>query len=293
MAAVVETGSFTRASEVLGLSPSGVSKSISRLEERIGVRLLDRNTRSLHLTNEGMRLYEMAAPHLSGIEEAANTISGAAETVRGALRVSINPIFARNILAPHLSEFSSCYPDVTLTVIPSPDVGDLIGDGIDLSVRFGPQPPSSMTSRRLLETRVLTVATPEYIVKYGRPKSPEQLVKHNCIQYLDPQSGKPYAWEFHRGKEIRKVTTKGNLTFADADSMISACLAGVGIAQVLAISVESLIASGQLVELYPDWPGESFPLYAIRPSRRLPSAAVEAFLSFCVELSEKALSKRT
>src|ERR1700735_3134661 len=132
LAAVVETGSFTRAGEVLGLSASGVSRSISRLEARIGVRLMDRTTRALHLTGEGARLYELAAPHLSGIEEAANVISGAATTARGALRVSLNQLFSRHVLAPRLPEFKERYPELQLIAVQLPDAGDLVADGIDV-----------------------------------------------------------------------------------------------------------------------------------------------------------------
>ena len=192
LAAVVETGSFTRAGDVLGLSPSGVSRAISRLEQRMGVRLLDRTTRALHLTGEGARLYELAAPHLSGIEEAANVVSGAAETVRGALRVSLNPLFSRHVLAPRLPEFKERYPELELISVLLPDAGDLVAEGIDVAVRFGPQPPSSMMSRRLLESRVLTVASQSYLKKHGRPKKPEKLAEHDCIQYIDPQRGKPF-----------------------------------------------------------------------------------------------------
>jgi DNA-binding transcriptional LysR family regulator len=159
-----------------------------------------------------------------------------------------------------------------------------VTEGIDAAVRFGPQPASSMSSRLLLETRVLTVASPSYLKKHGRPTTPEKLVGHDCIQYIDPQHGKPFHWEFHRGKEILPVETTGRLTLTDVDTMVGACVAGVGVAQVLALGVQDLLASGALVELFPDWPGETFPLYAIRPSRRLPPAAVEAFLEFCWEL---------
>jgi DNA-binding transcriptional LysR family regulator len=286
LAAVVETGSFTRAGEVLGLSASGVSRAISRLEKRMGIRLLDRTTRALHLTGEGARLYELAAPHLSGIEEAANVVSGAASTARGALRVSLNSLFSRYVLAPRLPEFKERYPELQLIAVQLPDAGDLVADGIDVAVRFGPPPPSSMMSRRLLETRVLTVASPSYLKKYGRPKRPEKLAQHDCIQYIDPQRGKPFTWEFHRGKEIVEVETTGRLTLTDVDTMVGACVAGAGIAQVLALGVEHLIANGALIELFPDWPGETFPLHAIRPSRRLPPAAVEAFLDFCREICE-------
>jgi DNA-binding transcriptional LysR family regulator len=141
-----------------------------------------------------------------------------------------------------------------------------------------------MTSRRLLESRVLTVASPAYLKKHARPRRPEKLTDHDCIQYIDPQRGKPFEWEFHRGRQILRVETTGRLTLTDVDTMVGACLAGAGIAQVLALGVEHLIANGDLIELFPDWPGETFPLYVVRPSRRLPPAAVEAFLDFCAEI---------
>jgi len=288
LAAVVEAGSFSKAGEMLGLSASGVSRAVSRLEERLGVRLLDRTTRSLHLTGEGARLYEHAVPHLEGIEEAANLVSGAAVSVRGALRVSLNPLFARYVLAPALPRLQALYPDLTLTMVQFPGSGDLVAEGVDVAVRFGPQPASTMTSRKLLENRVLTVAAPSYLDRRGRPRKPPELARHDCLQYIDPQRGKPFEWIFLRGKGRAKeqltVATAGTLTMTDADAMVQACVAGAGVAQVLALSVEHLIADGTLVELFPDWPGETFPLYIVRPSRRLPPASVEAFMAFCVEL---------
>jgi DNA-binding transcriptional LysR family regulator len=284
LATVVERGSFTKAAELLGLSASGVSRAISRLEQRLGVRLLDRTTRTLRLTAEGARLNELAAPHLTGIEEAASSAAGAAFSAKGTVRASLNPFFASHILAPSLPEFKQRYPELSLVLVQSPDAGGLIAEGVDIAVRFGPQPPSTMSSRRLLETRVLTVAAPSYLSAHSRPASPEALAGHDCIQYLDPQRGKPFEWEFRRAGETRPVNTSGRLTLADVDTMIAACVAGAGIAQVLALSVEALVETGTLIELFPDWPGETFPLFAIRPSRRLPAAKVTAFLDFCTEI---------
>jgi DNA-binding transcriptional LysR family regulator len=281
LAAVVEGGSFIRAAEVLGLSASGVSRAVARLERRIGVRLLDRTTRSLSLTSEGARLYELAAPHLEGIEAAANLASGTAGSVRGLLRASVNPIFSRHVLAPRLPEFVARFPDLTTIVVQQPDEGDLVAEGIDVAIRFGPQPPSSLSSRLLLRTRVLTVAAPAYLERHGRPSTPAALAEHDCIQFLDPQRRRPFAWEFLRDGETLPVATKGPLTFADVDTMIAACVSGAGVAQVLALGVEGLLTTGALVELFPDWPGETFPLHAVRPSRRLSPAKVEVFLEFC------------
>lgn len=287
LSAVVETGSFTKAAEVLGLSPSGVSRAVSRLEERIGVRLLDRTTRALRLTGEGAQLYELATPHIAGIEEAANVVAGAAAVVKGTLKANVNQLFARCLLAPRLAEFVERYPHIDLTVTQLPDVGGLVGDGIDVAVRFGPQPPSTMTSRLLLETRVLTVASPAYLHKHGRPAQPTDLGKHACIQYIDPHKGKPFPWEFHNGDKVLRVQTAGELILTDVDTMVHACIGGAGIAQVLALGVEEFLQQGALVELFPDWPGETFPLYVVRPSRRLPSAAVEVFISFCLQIAQR------
>ena len=284
LVAVVEGRSFTRAAETVGLSASGVSRAVSRLEERIGVRLLDRSTRALRLTDEGERFYTLAAPHLDAIVDAASVVGGASKTVRGKLRASVNQIIAQTILGPKMAEFAARYPNLSLEFMPPAEAGDLIGCGIDVAIRFGGQVDSAMSSRLLLETRVLTVAAPAYIKKYGRPVKPADLEKHSCIQFPDPQTGKPFEWEFHRGSKVLPVASSGPLLMTDVAMMIAACAAGAGIAQVLAISVQRHLASGELVELFPDWPGETFPLYAIRPSRRLAPLKVAAFIDFCEEI---------
>lgn len=284
LVAVIEAGSFTRAAESLGLSSSGVSRAISRLEGRLGVRLFDRTTRSLRLTSDGTRLYDLATPHLVGLEEAAQQTSGAATSVEGALRVGLNPIFARHILAPMLPRFSALHPGLELTIVHTPDVGDLIAAGIDVAVRFGPQPPSIMSSKLLLQTRVLTVAAPSYLAKHGRPQTPSDLIHHECIDFINPRNGKPIEWQLKHGSERVPVKPRTRLMLTDADTMIKACAAGAGIARVLALGVEPLIERGTLIELFPDLPDELCPLYAIRPSRRLASAKVEVFWEFCVEI---------
>jgi len=285
LATVVERGSFAGASEMLGLTPSGVSRSISRLENRLGIRLFDRTTRSLRLTDEGARFYEAVASHLEGIEEAAGAASGAAHSVRGRLRVNVDPFFSGLVLAPHLRALTERYPGLQIELHTRDDVGDLVSDGMDVAVRFGPQPSSSLVSRRLLETRILTVAAPSYLEACGRPQRPEDLADHDCIQFRDPLSGRPFEWEFRRGEDILPVRTSGSLLLTDVNTMLQACLAGAGVAQVMALGVEHWIASGALVDLFPDWPDEAFPLYAIHPSRRHPAAKVRAFLDFCTELA--------
>src|ERR1700722_5119403 len=142
LAAIVEGGSFARASEALGLSRSGVSRAVARLEARVGVRLLDRTTRAVALTDEGRRLYSEVGPLLTGIEDAVTVTSGSSVAVRGRLRVSVDAFFSQLLLAPHVCEFLALYPDLALELVAKYQLGDLVGDGFDVAVRFGTPPDS-------------------------------------------------------------------------------------------------------------------------------------------------------
>jgi DNA-binding transcriptional LysR family regulator len=283
LAAVAESGSFVRAADALGLSPSGVSRAISRLEKRVGVRLLDRTTRSQTLTDEGRRLYDAVGPHLTGIEEAASAASGSANVVQGKLRVNVDPFFSRTVLASRLPDFLARHPDLSLELIMRDDVGDLVADGFDLAVRFGPPPMGTLIARKLLDTRIITVASPRYVVEHGQPRNPQEVSKHQRIMFYNPVTAKPFEWEFHQGRKVTKIPAEGRLLVSDVGTMLGACIAGAGIAQVMEIGIEQLMRDGSLVDLFPDWPDEQFPLYALFPSRRHPAAKVEAFIDFCLE----------
>lgn len=285
LVSVVETGNFARAADALGLSPSGVSRAVSRLEERLGVRLLHRTTRSVTLTDEGERLYAQVGPLLSGIEDAALAAAGDSQAVRGRLRVSLDPMFARQVIAPHLAAFLARYPALELEIVTRDELGDLVAEGIDVAVRFGVPPSSSLIGRKLLETRVLTVAAPAYLAAHGRPATPKDLSNHRCIQFRDPVTRRPFDWEFHRKGKVVPVETTGPLLVTDSGIMFAVCIAGAGIAQVLAVSVQDALTDGRLVELFPDWAEESFPLYAFYPSRKNSPPKVRAFVDFCVELA--------
>ena len=233
--AVVEAGSMTRAADALGLTPSGVGRAIQRLEARIGVRLLDRTTRSLRLTDEGQRFWRRVGPLLDGIEEAALDAAGSAQRVRGRLRVNVDPFFSRLVLARGLAGFLADHPQLRLELIMRDHVGDLVADGFDMAVRFGGPPVGSFTVRKLLETRILTVASPAYIATHGRPAHPRDLLDHQCIEYQDPTTGRPFEWEFRRGAEIVPVTVPARLMVSDVQTVFGACIAGAGIAQIMAL----------------------------------------------------------
>ena len=282
--AVVEAGSMARAAQALGLTSSGVGRSIARLERRVGVRLLERTTRTMTLTDEGRRFYEEVGPHLDGIEQAAMTAAGAAGAVRGRLRVNVDPFFSRIVLAAQVARFLDRHPDVRVELIMRDHVGDLVADGFDLALRFGEPPGGSLIARKLIETRILTVAAPDFIARHGRPKHPSEVAQLPCIDFYDAANACPFEWEFRRGREVIPVRPAARLMVSDVGAMLSACEAGVGIAQIMQLGSSDLLAEGRLVELFPDWPGELFPLYALYPSRQLRAAKVRAFIEFTVDL---------
>jgi DNA-binding transcriptional LysR family regulator len=286
LAAVVEGSSFVKAADLMGITASGVSRAVSRLEARLGMRLLDRTTRSIALTDEGRTFYEEVKPHLTAIEEAAAVLSGSASAVRGRLKVDIDPFFLPLVLARRLGAFCDRYPELSIEFVSREQLGDLVSEGIDLAIRFGQPRFSTLVSRKLIEAPILTVASSRYIARHGRPAQPSELAGHRCLQFLDPHTGRPFEWEFISDGQPIMVETRGPLTFTDPKAMLESCLAGVGVAQVIGWGVGDLLAKGDLVDLFPDWHGELFPLFAYHPSRKHPPAKVRAFTDFCVEVAE-------
>jgi DNA-binding transcriptional LysR family regulator len=204
--------------------------------------------------------------------------------VRGRLRVNVDAFFSRMMLAPHIGRFLARYPEISLELITRDQLGDLVGEGFDIAVRFGQPPSSSLVARKLLETRTITVASPSYVGKHGRPAKPSGLAGHECIQVRNTLTGEPLGdWEYRQGRKAVSVKTEGRLLVTEFGTMIGACLAGGGIARVKAIGVQELLDKNLLVELLPDWLGETFPLHALYPSRHLPAAKVRAFIDFIVE----------
>lgn len=285
LSAVIEAGSFVRAGEALGLTQSAVSRAIARLEARVGIRLLNRTTRSLTLTSEGQKLYEQVSPLLEEIADAVTAASGAAVAPSGVLRVNADSYFSSLIFAPQASRFLERYPEVLLEMITQPQLGELAAEGFDVAVRFGEPPASSLVVRKLLDARVLTVAAPSYLERFGRPQRPEDLSDHECIQFRDPATGRAFAWELRQGRRVVAAQGKRRMLVNDVGTLFAACMAGAGIAQVLSPSVGKLLRERRLVEVLPDWQDELFPLYALYPSRRLTTAKLRAFLEFVVELA--------
>jgi DNA-binding transcriptional LysR family regulator len=283
-AAVVDAGTFAAASELMDMSPPGVSRAIARLEQRLKIRLFNRTTRAVSLTEDGRRFYEQVMPHLRGMEEAAAIAAGSAAVVRGRLRINLDPVTSHALLGPRLAVFMDAYPELSLEFIARDHLGDLVTEGFDLALRFGEPRSSSLVARKLLDTAVVTVAAPSYLDRHGRPGQPRELEAggHKCLEFRNPETGRSYPWEFHRKRRKLVVDTQGRLTVNDPNALLHACLSGSGIAQMLSFAAEPFIREGQLVNLFPDWTDERYPLYAYHPSRQHVPPKTRVFLDFVV-----------
>jgi len=286
-AAIVQCGSFAGAGKALNMSQSGVSRSIARLEARLGTRLFERTTRSVSMTDEGRRLYEQIGPLLNGLEEAVASVMEGRALVRGRLRVQMHRTFTHFLDGVRLREFLEAHPELELELTTRDQLGDLVSEGFDVAIHVGKPPVSSLVVRKLWDTRIVTVAAPSYLKRHEHPGTPQDLVTegHILIDYRDPETGLPFEWEFHRGRRIVQVPTSGRIIVSDIITMHSLCLAGFGIVQVMENAVSRLLKQGKLIDLFPDWPDERFPFYAVYPSRKHLPAKTRAFLDFVVSLS--------
>jgi DNA-binding transcriptional LysR family regulator len=280
--AVVEAGSFVRAGEALGLTQSAVSRAVARLEERVGVRMFRRTARSISLTDEGSAFYEATVPHFRAIEEAMGAARDSKASVHGRLRVKVDPGTAEFLLAPRLPPFLAQHRGLFLELAVRDRMGDLVRDGFDIAVRFGAPEPSALKARLVLSTTIVTCASPEYIERHGAPARPEEIEGHTCIFMRDPSTGSHHGWDFVRGKKTVPVNATGRLMVNQVGPMLSACLAGQGLAQMIELYARPYFADGRLVQLLPEWSDETYPLYAYHHPAQLMSAKVRAFLDFVV-----------
>lgn len=286
LAAVVDTKSFGRAAEALDMSQSGVSRVIARLETRLGIRVFERTTRVVRLTQEGRRFYEQVMPLVGALAEVTNSAAGNASKVQGRLRVNADPLFAKLVLGPKLGEFMDRHPDLEIELRCRDELGDLVGEGYDLALRFGHPPPSSLVARKLFDTRVMAMASPAYLKRFGHPGDPRELEtgSHRCLLFREPLTGKPFSWEFHQGRKKLTVHPQGSLMVNDPSVIYSTCIAGMGVAQMFELGVHEYIASKQLVPLFPDWSDYRFPLYVYYPSRHHVPAKTRGLIDFVERL---------
>jgi DNA-binding transcriptional LysR family regulator len=272
--AVARERSFTKAAAMLGVSQSALSHTLRGLETRLGLRLLNRTTRSVAPTEAGERLLRAIAPHLGEIETELAAIAQLRTKPSGTIRITTGEHAAKTILWPALTRFLRSYPDIKVELAIEHALTDIVAQRYDAGVRFGEQVEKDMIAVRIgPEMRMAAVATPAYFVKNPPPKNPRDLTTHNCINLRLPTYGGLYAWEFEKGNRKLNVRVEGQVIFNSAGHALDAALAGFGIAFVPEDRVLSGLAKGKLVRVLEDWCPPFPGYYLYYPSRRQASPA--------------------
>lgn len=277
-AAVIDHGSFSAAGRALGLTPSAVARAVDRIEARLGVRLLLRSTRALSPTAEGRSYLGVARRILADLDEAEQAIADRGAP-RGRLRVSMALAHGRLAVVPLLGAFISAYPHIRLDLGTTDRVVDIAAGEADVAIRFGPLPDSTLTARRLGETRRVIVASPDYLARRGTPLVPEDLLAHDCLNF-NFRRAEP-SWPFRRDGRDFALAVHGSIEANNGETLGQCALAGLGIARVGVFSVEAEIGAGRLVPLLEAFnPGDVELIHAVFVGGQNLPARVRVFVDF-------------
>lgn len=285
---VVEARTFAAAATQLGMTPSGVSRAVSRLEERIGVRLLFRSTRALRLTDDGESFYRRCKDILADLGEAVESLGYAKVKPQGKLRVAVNVSIGRAALIPNLADFEARYPEIRLELAMSDRNIGLIEEGIDCAIRMGELEDSNLIARKLGYFNNVLCAAPSYLERFGTPTSIDDLKQHHCINYVYPTSGRPYQWQFDTPEGRIGLDIDAHLLINDGESVIQAAMAGLGIIQAPHWLLACAIGSGQLRVIMQDTISIGSPVWIVYPQKKHLSARVQAFIEWVHELFDRA-----
>jgi DNA-binding transcriptional LysR family regulator len=278
---VAERGSFAAAAADLGLTPSALSKLVTRIEDRLGVRLLTRTTRKLALTAEGELFVARSREILASIEAAEAEVTAASERPRGHLRISVGTAVAKQILGPALPVFLDRYPDITVELHASDRQVDLVAEQIDVAIRSGALGDSTLVARKVGEATRVICASPLYLEKHGTPRVPADLLQHNCLTLPGPAWSQ---WPFHTHEGINRLAVSGTFTSDNADLLLDMAVAGLGVARLADFMVARALRDGALVRLLVDsHVPESFPLHALTVPGRHRAPRIRAFVDFLAE----------
>jgi DNA-binding transcriptional LysR family regulator len=278
----VDGGGFSAAARELGLTPSALSKLVTRLEDRLGARLLQRTTRRLQLTPEGEAFYVRSRRILADMDEAEAEVVEAGVRPTGLLRLHCGSAFGMHQLAPAIPLFLERHPGVELdiTISDEPLVG--LGEGVDLAIRIGPLDESSMVARRICNLERVICAAPSYLERCGVPRTPDDLQHHNCLWITSLPVLR--RWPFDTDDGIRVVHIDGNVVANNAETVLQLAMAGVGITRLTDVIVGDAIRRGELIPILSEWHHvEPVPLYATYPSGRNLSPKIRAMVDFLVE----------
>jgi DNA-binding transcriptional LysR family regulator len=279
---VAERGSFAGAAQDVGLSPSAVAKLITRLEQRLGVRLINRTTRHLALTAEGEIYLDRVREILGAIDAAESEITSARASPRGHLRVHAFPVVAAHELAPALPDFLTRHPHITLDFMVTNRVVDLVGENVDVSLRMGPLEDSGLVSRKIVDLTRIVCASPSYLTEHGRPVEPSDLVRHACLT-LSRNPGSA-SWPFRVNGKLTRIDVKGPVSADSADMLLQLAIRGAGVLRLSEHVVARSIHEGLLQPLLQDAQDtQTNPLYALLPPGRHQAPKVRAFIDFLIE----------
>ena len=276
-----ETGSFTAAANLAGVTPAAVSRSVARLEERLGVRLFVRTTRQMRLTDSGRLYYQQCRQALTQLVDAEREVTGQQSQPSGLLRISVPTPYAHYRLLPKLPAFRRLFPDVQVDVHISNRNIDFADDGFDLAIRGKAPTDSGLIARTLEEAELVVVATPEYLREAGTPTSLEALAQHDCIQYQLPSSGRNLPWAFQRDGQWVELETSGNCACLD-DYLGAVTLVkhGAGLMQTYRFTVQQALERGELCEVLSAFGGARRPFILLYPHARHVPQRVRAFIDF-------------
>ncbi|MCW9034988.1 MAG: LysR family transcriptional regulator [Alphaproteobacteria bacterium] len=284
-AKVVEEGSFTGAATSLNFSKSTISKHVTRLEERLGARLLNRTTRRLTLTEVGRTFYERCERILAEAEEAEEAVSRLSNEPRGTLRITAPMTFATRHLSDRLPKFMAQHPDVSIEIELGDRVVNIVDEGFDVAIRISRMADSSLIARRFASSTMKVCASPEYWEKHGKPQTPQDLKDHNCLLYSYRSS--PREWRFKVAPDNEQafvsVRVSGTLLGNNGDMGLSVAKAGLGVAYIPAFHIGNDIEEGLLEPALDDYVEAPINMYAVYPHARHLSPKVRVFVDFLVE----------
>lgn len=281
---VAESRSFSEAGKRLGLTSSAVSKAITRLERELGVRLLQRTTRSVGLTNDGASFYESCRQILSDVQSAEENLLQTRATPYGLLRVHMPVAFGRKVVMPAIKNLVDRHPRLTINAELSDRNIDMAYEGIDVAVHIGDITDSRLVARKLCSLQFVAVASPDYLARNGEPKTPDDLSSHHCLAYVMLRSGRYREWTFmQEGRVFHKVVS-GQLNVNNAESLLEAAVSGLGIAMISTLIAGDAIRAGLLKCILTEFNAPGPAVHVVYPHTRTVSPKVRAFVDFLKEL---------
>jgi DNA-binding transcriptional LysR family regulator len=283
---VVEAGTFTKAADSLSLPKASITKQIQALEARLRVTLLHRTTRRVTVTPDGAAYYERTVRLLNDLDDIEASMTNARANPTGKLRVDVGSSVARLLIIPALSTFYERYPDIQLDLGVGDRPVDLITDNVDCVIRGGELSEQFLVARRIGTLPFVNVASPDYLRRHGTPQHPDDLQdgRHHTIRYFSARTGRLYPHEFEKNGERLELDTAYRVSVNESNAHMAAVLAGLGISQTVMFMAAPHLATGELVQVLPDWQHPSLPVHVVYPPNRHLSAKVRAFVDWAAEL---------